>query len=162
MALEPDGACGAKPRGGRNVLAGTGRHPGRGPFQTSDLAELKDGTVYLRGRAGDQINVAGRKVSPAAIEQVLRGARSRRRMPGLWRATEMPIAADLIVACVHGKRQGTAEELKQFLLRKLPGWQVPREWWFVKSLEANTRGKVSRAEWRDKFLERRAQENTKS
>jgi acyl-CoA synthetase (AMP-forming)/AMP-acid ligase II len=52
--------------------------------------------------------------------------------------------------------------LKQFLLRKLPGWQVPREWWFVPSLEANTRGKVSRAEWRDKFLEMRAQGNTKS
>jgi acyl-CoA synthetase (AMP-forming)/AMP-acid ligase II len=52
--------------------------------------------------------------------------------------------------------------LKQFLLRKLPGWQVPREWWFVKSLDANTHGKISRAEWRGEFLKMRAQGNTKS
>jgi acyl-CoA synthetase (AMP-forming)/AMP-acid ligase II len=63
---------------------------------------------------------------------------------------------------VAAKRHGTAGELKQFLLQKLPGWQVPREWWFVKSLDANTRGKVSRAEWRNKFLKLRAQGNTKS
>src|ERR1019366_9885160 len=64
--------------------------------------------------------------------------------------------ADLIVACVTANRHSTAGELKQFLLRKLPGWQVPREWWFVPSLEANTRGKVSRAEWRGGVFQKRA------
>ncbi len=44
---------------------------GAGRFQTSDLAELNDGIVHLRGRLSDQINVAGRKVSPAAIEEAL-------------------------------------------------------------------------------------------
>ena len=44
---------------------------GDGIFQTSDLAELKDGAVFLRGRLGDQINVAGRKVSPETIERAL-------------------------------------------------------------------------------------------
>ena len=42
-----------------------------GCFKTSDLAEIINGEVHLRGRLADQINVAGRKVSPAAIEQVL-------------------------------------------------------------------------------------------
>src|SRR3989440_5333201 len=42
-----------------------------GVFQTSDLAEIRDGMIYLLGRAGDQINVAGRKVSPEIIEQAL-------------------------------------------------------------------------------------------
>jgi len=58
---------------------------------------------------------------------------------------------------LDGDGQHTAEELKQFLLRKLPSWQVPREWWFAKSLDANARGNVSRAQWRGKFLEMRAQ-----
>ena len=44
---------------------------GDGIFQTSDLAELKNGGVFLRGRLGDQINVAGRKVSPETIERAL-------------------------------------------------------------------------------------------
>jgi len=45
--------------------------------------------------------------------------------------------------------------LKQSLLKKLPAWQVPREWWFVESLGAGPRGKVSRAQWKKRFLERR-------
>jgi long-subunit acyl-CoA synthetase (AMP-forming) len=42
-----------------------------GCFQTSDLAELKKDKVFLSGRATDQINVAGRKVSPEMIETAL-------------------------------------------------------------------------------------------
>ena len=48
----------------------------------------------------------------------------------------------------------SAAELKQFLLARLPAWQVPREWRFVDSLAGNTRGKISRAEWRRKFQPR--------
>jgi acyl-CoA synthetase (AMP-forming)/AMP-acid ligase II len=56
-------------------------------------------------------------------------------------------------------RRGIKEELKQFLLRKLPGWQVPREWWFVESLGRNGHEKPSRAQWRKNFLENRARQN---
>ena len=163
LALEPDGTLVV-----RSFAVGETYWPtpsdtlGRGRFQTSDLAELQAGAVYLRGRAGDQINVAGRKVSPAAIEQVLRGHEAVAECLVFGVPSGNADRADLIVACVAAKRHGTAGELKQFLLQKLPGWQVPREWWFVKSLEANTRGKVSRAEWRDKYLERRAQGKSKT
>ena len=44
---------------------------GNGIFRTSDLAELKDNQVFLRGRSGDQINIAGRKISPETIERAL-------------------------------------------------------------------------------------------
>jgi len=41
--------------------------------------------------------------------------------------------------------------------QKLPGWQLPREWWFVESLEINGHGKkLARAQWRKDFLENRA------
>ena len=62
---------------------------------------------------------------------------------------------DVIVACVATDGPQDAVTLKQFLLDKLPGWQVPREWWFVESLGANPRGKTPRAEWRRKYLETR-------
>jgi acyl-CoA synthetase (AMP-forming)/AMP-acid ligase II len=57
-----------------------------------------------------------------------------------------------IVACVAAKGAVAAETLKQFLLAQLPAWQVPREWWFVNALEASQRGKLSRHEWRKKYL----------
>jgi acyl-CoA synthetase (AMP-forming)/AMP-acid ligase II len=63
---------------------------------------------------------------------------------------------DLIVACVAVDRPSTKEELKQFLLQKLPGWQVPREWWFITSISSNGTGNPSRAKWRRDFLENRA------
>ena len=50
-------------------------------------------------------------------------------------------------------RRLRADELKQFLLARLPAWQVPRKWWLVDSLSANQRGKLSRAEWRKRFME---------
>jgi acyl-CoA synthetase (AMP-forming)/AMP-acid ligase II len=121
---------------------------GQGRFRTTDLAELSAGRVHLRGRAGDQINVAGRKVAPETVERELQqhslvgdclvfGASA----PGQERS-------EMIVACVVAKSALASDELRHFLLARLPAWQVPREWRFVDSLAPNARGKLSRAQWR--------------
>jgi acyl-coenzyme A synthetase/AMP-(fatty) acid ligase len=132
---------------------------GGGIFRTCDLAEIQDGEICLRGRTDDHINVAGRKVSPTIIEQALRehGAVAECVVFGVpsGNADRM----DLIVACVAADRPSTKDELKQFLLQKLPGWQVPREWWFVASISSNGTGKPSRAQWRRDFLEKRAKQS---
>jgi acyl-CoA synthetase (AMP-forming)/AMP-acid ligase II len=129
---------------------------GGGCFQTDDLADLKDDLVYLRGRVDDQMNVAGRKIFPTVIEQALRQHASVMECLVFGVPDKTAGRTDVIVACVAPREKGDAAQLRQFLLGKLPGWQVPREWWFVKSLDANKHGKVSRAEWRGKFLELRA------
>jgi long-chain acyl-CoA synthetase len=128
----------------------------RGIFQTCDFAELKDGEVHLRGHTSDHINVAGRKVSPAIIEQALREHKAVTECLVFGVPGGDAHRIDLIVACVTVEQETTRDELKQFLLQKLPSWQVPREWWFVESLGANGHGKVSRAQWRRHFLENRA------
>jgi acyl-CoA synthetase (AMP-forming)/AMP-acid ligase II len=125
---------------------------GGGAFQTSDLAELKDGRVWLRGRLSDQINVAGRKVSPAAIELALRQHDAVRDCLVFGVPSGDVDRADEIVVCVSAAAPVSPESLKQFLLSRLPAWQIPREWWFVDSLDTSVRGKVSRAQWREKFL----------
>ena len=130
-----------------------------GIFHTCDLAEIKDGEICLRGRTDDHINVAGRKVSPAIIEQVLREHEAVAECVVFGVPSGTVDRMDLIVACVAADRTGTKDELKQFLLRKLPSWQVPREWWFVESIGGNGAGKPSRAQWRRDFLENRAKQN---
>ena len=126
-----------------------------GVFRTNDLAEISDGLVYFRGRAGDQINVAGRKVSPETIEKVLA------RHPGVRECVVFGVPSsdakrgDTIVACVSAATNVSGEILKQFLLAQVPAWQVPREWWLVESNFSNARGKLSRAEWRKRYLEKR-------
>jgi long-chain acyl-CoA synthetase len=125
-----------------------------GVFHTSDLAEIPFDMVYLRGRVSDQINVAGRKVSPESIEKILLSHPHVRECVIFGVPSAGTGRGEAIVACVAADGAGAIEPLKQFLLSKLPAWQVPREWWFVESLEANRRGKLSRAEWRKRFLGR--------
>jgi acyl-CoA synthetase (AMP-forming)/AMP-acid ligase II len=128
---------------------------GGGWFQTSDLASIAEGQVHLHGRVSDQINVAGRKISPTAIEQALRAHQAVGDCLVFGVPSPDADRTDQIVACVVAKTRTAPDELRQFLLEVLPGWQVPRLWWFVDSLAANHRGKLSRAEWRERFLKRR-------
>jgi long-chain acyl-CoA synthetase len=125
---------------------------GGGIFQTSDLADLKEGLVFLRGRLGDQINVAGRKVSPETIERALLTHPQVRECLVFGTPARDAERTEIVVAIVAS---GTPEaELKSFLLQKLPAWQVPREWHFVGSLSTNARGKISRAQWRKQLAPR--------
>jgi acyl-CoA synthetase (AMP-forming)/AMP-acid ligase II len=126
---------------------------GSGRFQTSDLAELKGEWVYLRGRLGDQINVAGRKVSPASIERVLAQHSAVKDCLVFGVPSDDADRTEVVVACVAASAPAGADELRQFLLARLPAWQVPRKWWLLDSLSANQRGKLSRAEWRKRFME---------
>lgn len=125
-----------------------------GCFQTSDLAEFRDGALFLRGRMGDLINVAGRKVAPAAIEQILCQHPAVKDCLVFGAPDSQGERTDRIVACVVTDTLTDAEPLRQFLLRNLPSWQMPRDWWFVDSLNANNRGKISRADWRRRYLTR--------
>jgi long-chain acyl-CoA synthetase len=126
---------------------------GGGVFQTSDLAELKNGAVFLRGRLGDQINVAGRKVSPDTIERALLAHPQVRECLVFGAPSRDEERTEEIVAVIVSRERETA--LRQWVLQTLPAWQVPRHWWFVEGLQANPRGKFSRAEWRAAFLRER-------
>jgi len=127
---------------------------GHGVFRTNDLVEIADRLVYFRGRAGDQINVAGRKVAPDSIEKVLVAHPGVRECVVFGVPSSDAQRGDTIVACVSASTSVSGEMLKQYLLEHLPAWQVPREWWLVESLFANPRGKLSRSQWRKRYLER--------
>jgi acyl-CoA synthetase (AMP-forming)/AMP-acid ligase II len=124
-----------------------------GVFHTSDLAEISFGLVYLRGRVTDQINVAGRKVSPEGIEKVLATHPAVRECLVFGAPVENGDRSEIVVACFVPREPIAGDALRRFLLDKLPTWQVPREWWQVDSLSVNERGKLSRAEWRKRFVE---------
>ena len=125
-----------------------------GVYSTSDLVELRDGQVFLRGRASDLINVAGRKISPEAIERVLLTHPNVRACVVFGAPSHEAERTEIIVACIAAKSNVTADGLRDFLLSRLPAWQVPREWFFVESLKSDQRGKLSRGEWRRRYLER--------
>jgi acyl-coenzyme A synthetase/AMP-(fatty) acid ligase len=152
LSLNADGCLTVQSRAvGETYLPEPDATLGRGRFQTSDLAELKDGFVYLRGRAGEFINVAGRKVSPLIIEREL----SAHSAVGDCVVFGVPDRdgerGDLIVAAVVPQSPVTGEALRSFLLERLPAWQIPRDWLLVETLTSNRLGKISRAEWRKTY-----------
>jgi long-chain acyl-CoA synthetase len=122
---------------------------GGGIFQTSDLAELKDGEVFC--------------ADVWAIKSTWPGAKCRRKPSSAHCSRIRRCASASFLAHRAAMRNGRKSsspsswrmraemELKQFLLQTLPAWQLPREWHFVDSLSANARGKISRAEWRATF-----------
>jgi acyl-CoA synthetase (AMP-forming)/AMP-acid ligase II len=137
------------PAVGQTYWPETSKTLGGGKFQTGDLAELKNGSVFLRGRQSDLINTAGRKVSPETIERALLAHPRVRECLVFGAPSQDEQRAEMIVAVVAASVG--EKELKQFLLESLPSWQMPRRWQFVESLSAGPRGKISRAEWRRQF-----------
>jgi acyl-coenzyme A synthetase/AMP-(fatty) acid ligase len=115
---------------------------------------LEDGAVFLRGRLDDQINVAGRKLSPETVERALLKHPQVHECLVFGAPSRDAERTEIIVVVVVSAEPET--ELKHFLLQNLPAWQLPREWHFVESLSANARGKVSRADWRATFARKRA------
>jgi long-chain acyl-CoA synthetase len=123
---------------------------GQGRFRTTDLAEIIEGGIYLRGRASDVINMAGRKISPESIESVLL------KHPAVRQCLVFGVSEgdrERIVACVATERTNTGD-LQRFLSAHLPAWQLPRDFWFVEELPVDVRGKLSRAALREKYLAR--------
>jgi acyl-coenzyme A synthetase/AMP-(fatty) acid ligase len=126
-----------------------------GSFHTSDLAEIIDGNVFLRGRATDVINVAGRKVSPDLIERAICSHPAVTECLVFGVPSESPERGEEIVDCVVAPNPISVRELKQSVSSLLAPWQIPREWWQVPSLQPNSRGKLSRLDWRERFLAHR-------
>jgi long-chain acyl-CoA synthetase len=120
-----------------------------GRFITSDVVEVKGDQVYLRGRASDLINVAGRKVSPELVERELLQHPAVRDCSVFGMPDAESGRGECIAVCAVAA--ASEKELRDHLLARVAAWQVPRIWRFLDALPRNERGKISRAELRKKF-----------
>jgi acyl-coenzyme A synthetase/AMP-(fatty) acid ligase len=125
---------------------------GGGIYRSSDLAEMDpSGQIRLLGRSTDLINVAGRKVGPETIEVQIRDHPAVADVL-VFSVPEAGGRNEAIVAAVALKHPVSEMELRNFLGRSLPSWQLPRRWWFLEEIPADIRGKRSRKLWRERFL----------
>lgn len=140
----------------RSAAVGDGYFPvseptklGAGVFRPDDLVEITDAGVCLVGRLSDVINVAGKKVNPAEVEAHLLKHDGVRQAVVFGRASAL--RNEEVTACVVAT-EGTDEgALLEFCRARLSGWQVPKRIFFVPSLPANERGKISRRELAAQF-----------
>lgn len=125
---------------------------GGGHFVTSDLVELREDDVLMRGRVSDAINIAGRKLNPADVEAALLACEGVRHCVVFGVPSADASRCEEAVACVNACEGVTERHILDVAGARLATWQLPRRFWFCKNLEPNTRGKFSRAEWRVKWL----------
>ncbi len=125
---------------------------GGGTWLTHDLVEVNhSGEVRLLGRLSDVVSIAGHKLSPSVIEEVLL------RIPGVRCCvvfgvpSSNPIRVEDLVACVNLAPDTDLNVLKS-AFNALPSTYCPRHWWLCAELQPDGRGKILRNRWRERWL----------
>ena len=129
--------------------------PGGGTWLSQDVARLDgQGAVHLLGRAGDFISVAGHKIAPAVIEDMLQQVPGVRCCVVFGVPSPNSIRIEDVVACVS-LEPGVELNLLKHALGDRPSTYLPRHWWLCDDLQPDARGKVSRSHWREQWLAQR-------
>jgi acyl-coenzyme A synthetase/AMP-(fatty) acid ligase len=124
----------------------------RGRFVPEDLLVRTPHGLKIVGRVSDLINIAGRKLNPAAVEEKLRQCPMVREavvfgVPSALRGEEA-------VACVVAHPHGDSAGIQRFCARELSPWQVPKDVWFVSEIPTREGGKLSRSSLAQIYLSR--------
>jgi acyl-CoA synthetase (AMP-forming)/AMP-acid ligase II len=126
------------------VDAGEGDGFVNGGFMTGDFGRFDSHCrLILTGRVSSFINVAGKKVQPEEVEQVLRS------MPGIDDVRVLgaadPARGQQVVACVVTRTDVAAAAIRHFCVARLATHKVPRSVVRLESIPLTDRGKTDRA-----------------
>jgi long-chain acyl-CoA synthetase len=142
----------------RSAAVGDGYFPdtdeeklGNGVFIPDDLLARHGSGFKIVGRVSDVINVAGKKVNPAEIEECLLRFRGVRQAVVFGRLAGAGLRNEEVAACIVGNVDLIEKELLEFCRSGLSAWQVPKRIFIVDSIPANERGKISRRELAKRF-----------
>ena len=147
----PDGESGIVAIRGPNVFAGYLNDPAsterafskEGYLLSGDIGHLRDGYIFIEGRADDVFNVGGEKISPLEIEHALSThpdvvASAVGRVSDAQRGT-------LAVAYIETDSDLARSELIDFLAARLPPAKIPHRFVRVSSWPLTGNGKLQRA-----------------
>ncbi|OGD63346.1 hypothetical protein A2160_02575, partial [Candidatus Beckwithbacteria bacterium RBG_13_42_9] len=122
-----------------------------GWLHTNDAGYLdKEGYLFFKGRVDDIINIAGEKVSPEEIEDIVR------RIPGVTDSIAIGIPDKLLGEAVkvfiRVKDQSfNIKKVKEICLKKLDNYKVPRTVEIVKEIPRTENGKLRRKVFKESF-----------
>jgi acyl-CoA synthetase (AMP-forming)/AMP-acid ligase II len=141
----------------RSGAAGDGYFPesddeklGGGRFLPDDLIARDGDGFKIVGRVSDVINIAGKKVNPSEIEEVLLRIRGIHQAVAFGRPAA-GLRNEEVAACVVGNVDLQEADLLEACRKALSLWQVPKRIFIVDQIPANERGKVSRRELAKRF-----------
>ena len=142
----------------RSAAVGDGYFPdadeeklANGIFVPDDLLARHGSGFKIVGRVSDVINVAGKKVNPAEIEERLLHFPGVRQAVAFGRPAGAGLRNEEVAACVVANVDLRENELMEFCRTALSAWQVPKRIFIVESIPTTERGKISRRELAKRF-----------
>jgi acyl-CoA synthetase (AMP-forming)/AMP-acid ligase II len=118
--------------------------PDDGWFETGDLAQLAEGTIHLRGRDSEVINVAGMKVVPCEIEEVIRELAGVREVKVYAQAHHS--GGQIVKAAVALEPGTTEDDIYAHCQRQLVYYKRPQLVVRVDALPRTPAGKINAAQ----------------
>ncbi|MCK1654659.1 AMP-binding protein [Bradyrhizobium sp. 149] len=118
---------------------------GRQYFRTGDLAEFRDGVLYLLGRGDHQIKTRGYRVNPNEVESLAAAA------PGVAQSIVVAVPGarfgNLMVAFVNRRPGELVDEatLRHHVARLAPRYMIPERFILNEYLPSAATGKVDRS-----------------
>lgn len=121
------------------------QYHGQPGFRTSDLGTIENGQLYISGRVGNRVKIAGHRVDLGEVENVLSGLEGI-HLAAAFTANPLPEVTELWVAI---QKESWVDQLdifgiKQQLRGKLPKYMVPKKVLVMDPLPLNQNGKVDR------------------
>lgn len=113
----------------------------QGFFETGDLSKvMEDGTIHLRGRTGEMINVLGLKVVPCEVEEaiaVMPGVREVKVYGG-----QLASKGEIVKAAVAVEPGVTERDIRDYCDANLVYYKRPHTVTLVEELPRNPAGKI--------------------
>lgn len=110
-----------------------------GYFLTKDLGHLKDGNLYLDGRVGGIVNIAGRKIDPTEVGEVIRALATVDDVVVRGEGA----AEDQVLAAYVESATATRVDIIEHCRAHLADYKLPQKVLIVSRFPRNSAGKVS-------------------
>ncbi|CAM4262414.1 hypothetical protein BAMA_04615 [Bacillus manliponensis] len=117
-----------------------------GFYLTGDLGSIEaDGKLYIRGRKSDVVDIAGKKVDPVEVEDVLR-THPEVYDVAVFGKKNVENGTETLAAVVVANDYMKREHVVKFCKERLVSYKVPQIVKFVVDIPRNNNGKVLRRE----------------
>jgi len=119
--------------------------PRDGWFETGDLARItSDGTIQLRGRDSEVVNVSGMKVAPCEVEEAIASLVGVREVKVY--AGAVGTSDQIVKAAIVAERDLTAADVRRHCEQHLVYYKRPHVVTLLEALPRSATGKIIRAQ----------------
>ncbi|MFN3873874.1 MAG: class I adenylate-forming enzyme family protein [Ignavibacterium sp.] len=125
----------------------------KGFYHSGDLGKIKNGYLFLEARRSDLIITGGENVNPYEVEQALLKINGVREACVF--ALEDEQWSQKVCAAVVTSKEISGNEIRNFLIKEISSFKIPKEIFFTDSLPKTSLGKIERQKVRSMFEEKK-------